>query len=171
MRRLALRVATLAVAAAVALLVALATLPFDRETIVQAFLLAIGSLVLLSFVLWTRGSGGAGPSSFERALEPRAAAPERPAELARMEREVVLGVGNAFYLHYRLRPTLREVAAYRLRERRALELDTGDDDVRAALGDGGWELLRPDRQAPWDRTAPGLPLGHLSRLVSAIERI
>ena len=76
-----------------------------------------------------------------------------------------------FFLHRRLRPTLREIAEQRLRDCRGVELDSGDADVLAALGDDGWELLRPDRKEHWNPDAAGIRLPELERVVAALERI
>jgi hypothetical protein len=172
MRRAAVRSAALAVVAAIILVVALQTLPFRHGVIVQAWLLACGGLILLQLVSATRAPAlDNEPSSFERALRSAPSPPERPPELARLEREVYLGMTGQFYLHRRLRPTLREIAEQRLRDRRGVELDSGDADVLAALGEDGWELLRPDRTEHWNPDAAGIRLAELERVVAALERI
>jgi hypothetical protein len=172
MRRAAVRSAALAVVAVIILVVALQTLPFRHGVIVQAWLLACGGLTLLQLVSATRAPAlDNEPSSFERALRSAPSPPERPPELARLEREVYLGMTGQFYLHRRLRPTLREIAEQRLRDRRGVELDSGDADVLAALGEDGWELLRPDRTEHWNPDAAGIRLAELERVVAALERI
>jgi hypothetical protein len=172
MRRAAVRSAALAAVAAIILVVALRTLPFRHGVIVQVWLLACGGLMLLQLVSATRAPAlDNEPSSFERALRSAPSPPERPPELARLEREVYLGMTGQFYLHRRLRPTLREIAEQRLRDRRGVELDSGDADVLAALGEDGWELLRPDRTEHWNPDAAGIRLAELERVVAALERI
>src|SRR5437763_538511 len=76
---------------------------------VQAWLLALGAVGLLTANLALRAP--LHPSALERALRRRVPEPERPLQLERIERELVLGCGSAFDLHHRLRPTLREIAA------------------------------------------------------------
>ena len=110
-------------------------------------------------------------SAFESALRPPASEAKRPAELARLEREVTLARGSAFYLHVRLCPVLREIASERLRERRGVDLALHPEAARAALGEPLWELVRSNRPAPDDRDAPGLPLARLAEAVDALERI
>jgi hypothetical protein len=172
MRRAAVRSAALAAVAVIILVVALQTLPFRHGVIVQAWLLACGGLILLQLVAATRAPAlDNEPSSFERALRATPARPERPPELARLEREVYLGMTGQFYLHRRLRPTLREIAEQRLRDRRGVELDSGNADVLAALGEDGWELLRPGRTEHWNPDAPGIRLAELEQVVAALERI
>ena len=172
MTRAVVKIAGLAAVAVIGLIVALRTLPFRHGVVVQAWLLACGGLILLKLVVATRAPAlGNEPSSFERALRSAPSPAERPPELARLEREVYLGMTGQFYLHRRLRLTLREIAEQRLRDRRGLELDSGDEDVLAALGEDGWELLRPDRKEQWNPDAAGIQLGELERVVAALERI
>ena len=97
--------------------------------------------------------------------------PQRPAELERLEREVYLSLGSSFYLHHRLRPILREVAANRLLLRHGCDLDRRPEEAHALLGDPAWEWLRPERPEPRDRWAPGPPLAELTAVVDAVERI
>jgi hypothetical protein len=101
----------------------------------------------------------------------RRRASARPRELAKLEREVVLGTATAFDVHMRLRPLLREIAAHRLASRRGLDLDTGSGAVRAALGEDVWRLVRPGVEPPDDRFAPGLPLPALRTALDTLERI
>jgi hypothetical protein len=132
----------------------------------QAWLLALGALGLLTATLALRAP--AQRSALERALRRRPPRPERPLQLERIEREVVLGCGSAFDLHYRLRTTLREVAAQRLAERHGLDLDEAGPDVLTA---DTWALLRPDREPPRDRHAIGMPLARLDVVLAEIEAI
>jgi hypothetical protein len=166
------RAAIWAAVAVAVLVVTLATLPFRHGLIVQGWLLTCGGLILLQLVAATRAPAlDNEPSSFERALRSTTPAPERPPELARLEREVYLGMTGQLFLHRRLRPTLREIAEQRLRDCRGVELDSGDPDVVAALGDDGWELLRPDRKEHGNPDAAGIGLPELERVVAALERI
>ena len=166
------RTAVWAAVAIIALVVALETMPFRHGLIVQSWLLVCGGLILLQLVGATRAPAlDNEPSSFERALRSTTPAPERPPELTRLEREVYLGMTGQFFLHRRLRPTLREIAEQRLRDCHGVELDSGNADVLAALGDDGWELLRPDRKEHWNPDAAGIGLPELERVVAALERI
>jgi len=166
------RTAVWAAVAVIALVVALETMPFRHGLIVQSWLLVCGGLILLQLVGATRAPAlDNEPSSFERALRSTTPAPERPPELTRLEREVYLGMTGQFFLHRRLRPTLREIAEQRLRDCHGVELDSGNADVLAALGDDGWELLRPDRKEHWNPDAAGIGLPELERVVAALERI
>jgi hypothetical protein len=88
---------------------------------------------------------------------------EEPAQLRRLEREVTLGVATAHDLHLKLLPQLREIARCRLER-------TGRRPSEETLG-RWWELLRPDREPPEDKFAPGLPESELRALVADLERM
>ncbi len=110
-------------------------------------------------------------SRLEHALRERVERPQRPPELIRIERELLLGVSSAGHLHRRLLPILRDAAATRLAANHDVELDRRPERARALLGDEAWELLRPDRPEPEDRIAPGLPLARIGALVDTLERL
>jgi hypothetical protein len=133
---------------------------------VRAWLLALGGLGLFTAAFALRTP--AGPSDLERALHCKPPKQERPLQLERIERELVLGAGSAFDLHYRLRQTLREIAAQRLFDRQGLVLDETGPDVLTAET---WALLRPDREAPSDRHATGIPLARLGAIISELESL
>jgi hypothetical protein len=82
---------------------------------------------------------------------------------------VQLGMQTAFDLHYRLRPTLVEIAHNRLAGR-GISLEN-EPRAKAVLGHEAWELLRPEREPPRDRNAPGIRTGELGRVVGVLERI
>ena len=137
----------------------------------EGSLLVAGALVLLVLVQRVRAVDLSGRhSSYELALRRPAPTSTRIGELERIERAVALANANAFDLHFRLRPILREIAAHRL-ARRGLELDGGSPAVPGALGDELWELVRPDRTPPDNRAGPGLPLPRLEAAVGALEAV
>ena len=147
--------------------------PGRRHIGLDAFVLYLGALGLIAAGRATRA---ANPDVHEPTLDdelddPLDALPERPAELARLEREVYLSLGSSFYLHHRLRPLLREVAGHRLLIRHGVDWDARPDAAAAIVGDAAWAWLRPDRPEPRDRWAPGPPIGELRALVDAIESI
>ena len=151
-------------------LAAVVTVP--RERVLDGYVLVVGGLFLLALVRATHAAASdAVAAVFERALLPRTRGGARPLELEHLEREVVLACGNAFDLHARLRPLLREIAAHRLESRRGLALDGGSAEVSRLLGDELAALLRADREPPQDRAAPGIPLGRLAAHVDTLERI
>lgn len=142
-----------------------------RERLVDLYILFLGALVTLTFVRATRAAGSAGVASlFDRALRRPRPEAARPPGLAKLEREVALAASSAFDLHFRLRPTLREIAAHRL-ALRGLDLDRGSGDTRALLGAELWELVRPDRPQPADRFAPGVPLPRVRAMLDTLDKI
>jgi hypothetical protein len=94
----------------------------------------------------------------------------RPRELVKLEREVGLSTETAFDAYYRLRPTVRDVAASRLRLR-GVDLDGSSGSAETLLGPEAWDLVRGDRPRPRDHDAPGLPLERIAAVVSAVEEL
>jgi hypothetical protein len=123
-----------------------------------------GAVVVLAFVVPPPDAvARRRRSGFDAALTAPAEQATRIPGLERMEREVTLGRASSFDLHFRLLPHLREIAAARLeREGKAPSAET--------LG-RWWELLRPDRPAPDDRFAPGIPEDELRALVADLEKL
>jgi hypothetical protein len=144
----------------------------SRTRLLDGYLLFVGGVVALALVHATRLANPVEEESeYERALRRRRPGATRPRDLERIEREVYMSATTSFDFHQRMRPLLREIAAHRLASRRGLELDAGEPETRALLGDATWALLRPDREPPEDRFAPGLPLKDLDTAVTAIEKI
>jgi hypothetical protein len=139
-------------------------LPAQRAIAVHVYLLFLGALLMLVVVsAVSTAAPRARQSGLAAALDAR---PERSgpvSQLAKVEREVTLAIGNAYDLHTRLLPHLREIAAARL-ERRGLR--PGPDTLGR-----WWELLRPDRPEPNERFAPGIPINDLRELVADLETI
>jgi hypothetical protein len=161
------------VLASIALGAALFLLPGRRDTALDVYILFLGALGLVTAVRVTRA---ASPDVHEPSLaaeleDPLDVPPQRPRELERLEREVYLSLGSSFYLHHRLRPVLREIAAHRLLRRHGIELDRSPEAAHRLLGDEAWEWLRPERPEPRDRWASGPPLSELRGVVDALERI
>ena len=165
------RVAT-AISFATAILLPLVVLVPSRRTLFVGIYelvlagIAIGTLVgsfrAFQPEAWMR-------SPFERARE-KPGRPQAIAELNRIDRLVVLGAANEFDLHYRLRPLLRQIAGERLYGRYGLELDRDPDRARALLGEGLWELVRPEREVG-RRSGPGLPAADLAEHVALLEQL
>jgi hypothetical protein len=161
------------VLASIALGAALFLLPGRRDTALDVYILFLGALGLVTAVRATRA---ASPDVHEPSLaaeleDPLDVPPQRPRELERLEREVYQSLGSSFYLHHRLRPVMREIAAHRLLRRHGIELDRSPEAAHRLLGDEAWEWLRPERPEPRDRWASGPPLSELRGVVDALERI
>jgi hypothetical protein len=147
---------------------ALIFLPGRRELVLDLFLLLIASAAILALV---RALSVAIPrAAAEPAVRPRRSS-QRLGELERTERAVLLSASTAFDVHYRLRPILREIAAQRLATRRGFSLDVDTEAARAVVGEETWELVRPEREPPELRFAPGIAALELREVVASLERI
>ena len=113
MRRRLLAVGAAGVAALVVLVIVLAAVPDRRALALQVYAFGLCAIVLL----WLLGRTGAArdeSSAFEEARRVGPPDDEAVVDLARVEREVTLGVANAYDLHYRLRPRIRAIVTSRL---------------------------------------------------------
>jgi hypothetical protein len=138
--------------------------PGERRVAIHIYLLFLGALLMLVVVSAVSAAAPrARRSDLASALDERQPPAGPVSQLAKVEREVTLAIGNAYDLHTRLLPHLREIAAARL-ERRGLR--AGPDTLGR-----WWELLRPDRPEPSERFAPGIPASDLRALVADLERI
>jgi hypothetical protein len=156
------RVAILVGVLTVGFVVVLGVRPLPVDRIVAGYVLALAAVGLAASTRALRAGAARPPASpLEYALARKPEQQVRPPELVRIEREVTLGTGSAGHLHHRLIPLLREAAVARL----------GPGFSRERLGDETWELLRPDRPEPDDRTAPGLPLRRIRAIVSTLEEL
>lgn len=155
-----------------ALLVTLAVVPGRTGVAVRAFVLLLAAYALAQLLALLRASlPEPRTSPVEEALRTPGRRRNRVPELERIEREVMLGVATAFDFHFRLRPTLRRIAAELLRSRRGVDLDGSPEAARRALGDETWELVREDREPPPERFAPGIELAALRRVVASLEAL
>lgn len=145
----------------IGLAIALGLRPISVREILAAYVLALTAISLAELTRmarteeeWERSS-----SDLERALAPRKSVRVRPTELVRVERDLTLSASSAGEFHARMRPLLLAIVTARVRHpREALDVET-------------WELLRPDRPAPDDRAAPGVPLRRIAELVDTIESL
>jgi len=166
------RVAGSVVCATFALVVLLGTGPISTGKILAGYLLVLAAIALAALMRHARtGSEWEEASRFDEALRGRVAAPARPPELARMEREITLGSSSAAHLDMRLLPILREAAAARLAAHHNVELARRPEAARRLLGEDAWELLRPDRPESDDMSASGLPLRRIREVVETLERL
>jgi cell division protein FtsW (lipid II flippase) len=130
-----------------------------RGLALHIYVVVIGALLLIGFV--AEATGEHRGSAFDTALGERSDPHPAIAEVARLEREVTLSTATAQDLHLRLLPTLREIAWSRLER-------AGREPGPETLG-RWWELLRPDREPPEDRFAPGISERDLRDLVGDLE--
>jgi hypothetical protein len=148
--------------------ITIAVAPGQAAPAVDAYLLAVGTLALLLAIARTLGTLPRERPTRLDAAPAASISQSRPRELVKLEREVGLSTETAFDAYYRLRPTVRAVAASRLRLR-GLDLDAPSGSAEALLGPETWDLVRPDRPRPRNHDAPGLPLERIAAVVGAVE--
>ncbi len=100
----------------------------------------------------------------------RRAPRRRVRQLEELEHTVGFSASTAFDAHYRLRPILTRIADHRL-ALRGTGLRASPQRAQQLLGAEAWELIRPDRAEPADRTAPGLDLPRLGRILDRLDGI
>jgi hypothetical protein len=148
--------------------------PFPVERAFALWILLLAAIVLSELVRPPAGVDRRHArlaARFDEALRPSRPETQRPAELERLEREIVLAVGTAAFAHRRLLPRLRTAAAARLAVHHGIGLERRPEAARALLGEHAWELLRPDRPQPKDPNGPGVPRPHIEALVERIESL
>ena len=128
---------------------------------VLAVLVAAGAVRALSAAL---------PFARHRRDKQAESALEDPADFARIGRAIASGTASAGDLHLRLRPILRDVASDGLR-RHGVELDADPAGAQRLLAPTTWELVRPDRPAPADSFARGLPAAQLDLVLDDLEAL
>jgi hypothetical protein len=159
-------------AIATALLLALVlAFPGRRATFAAGYALVLGALAVVALVASLRSLL---PAPWERSpFERRRDEPAGPPaidELERIDRLVVLGCSNAFDLHYRLRPLLRDLTSERLHAAHGAELERDSELAAQLLGDELWSVVRPDRELG-RRHGPGLGTADLRRIVERLEAL
>ncbi len=160
-----------ALAAVLALAILLALRPLSTSRALAIWLVLVAAIALLRLVRHSRERSGTPNARFEAALRrPPAGAPE-PVELLRVERYLDLGIAGAGHAHHRLLPVLRETAAARLASRHGIELERRPEAARELLGEDVWELLDPERPAPSDRFAPGVPRKRVAAVIERLESL
>ena len=171
MRHFVLRAVEALLLPTVALGIVAAAAPGRLPLAGHVYLLVLSGAALIALVAALRRAYPSGPSPFELGLATASAPPpERLPQLARLEREVALASANAFDLHFRLRPILRETAVGLLAIR-GVDLDGQPERARALLGDDLFQLVRGERREPLDRTGPGLPPARLREAVDRLEAL
>jgi len=167
-----IRVTQLPALLTVVLVVLLIVLPGSTELVLHVYAIAIAAIAIVHLVRAIRTAHpGAAASPFDAALRKRTRHDERLPELARVEREVSLGMATAFDLHYRLRPPLRRIAGELLAARRGIDLDGSPEAARKVLGDETWEVVRADREPPRERYGAGMELATLQTVVTSLEAL
>jgi hypothetical protein len=140
-------------------------LPGHRAGVADAWLVAVAVLGVVAGAVTARRA-----ADRTRPLVPvrRSTGVRRPADLERLERELVLmRVSGMHARQVRLR--LRRVADARLAARHGIDLDTDPARASALLGPAVWALIEvPSPSAA--RDAPALDLGQLRAAIESVER-
>jgi hypothetical protein len=155
--------------ATVGLAIGLLMRPGDRNRAFEAYVLCLGALGVVALSQTAVRSFPAPTASrLQEATKRRRKTEPRVPELERLERELEMAMESAYDTYFRLRPTLREIAASRL-ALSGVELDRPDGRAEALLGPDLWALVRPDLARPSDHRAAGLRLPEIERAVEALE--
>lgn len=158
--------AGLGVAATAVLLAAASLAPEHRLGLFEADLLVVGGLGLVAAV---RAVQTALPPALPTARRQPAAAPVRPADLQRLERQILLAETSGLDAH-RLRMMMRETAACRLAGNHAVDLEADPAAAERLLGPELWAVVGRKPGRPPDRDGPRLHPDELVRLLDALER-
>jgi hypothetical protein len=164
------KAAFLALAALAALGIALA-LGAPPATAVQVVLVATGAVVALSAVLRVRLALPRPTFLLERSSQRGRSMSRRPPSptLDALEWTLLFSAERELDLYGRLRPLLRDISAARLA---ALGVDLDRSPKAAALlGPELWSIVRPDREPPADRHAPGPGLPAIERALADLEAV
>jgi hypothetical protein len=158
-----LLVAGVALTGAAAVL--LVALPGRRAGVADAWLTGAAALGVVAGAVAARRAADRTRPLMPARRSPRA---RRPAELERLERELVLmRVSGMHARQVRLR--LRRVAAARLAARHGVDLEADPARASALLGPAAWALIQvPSPSAA--RDAPALDLAALRAAIEAVER-
>jgi len=142
-----------------------------RARVLDAYLVALGGVVMLMLIRTARELLADRPqSAFDAALAEMRRKP-RPDRGIALERDVELSRLNEFHFHMRLRPVLREITAIRLRRRYGVELDREPARARELVPSAAWDAVRPNRPPPRDRLASGPSLASMREIVAELERL
>ena len=168
-RSAVLRLAFPVAVTTVALVVALA-LGAPQDIALAACVLFLGALALAGRVRETIAVLPASDDLGEL-LRRRERREERLPQLATLERGLDSGRWSTLDLHHRLRPLVCEIAAARLARGHGVDLERETERAHALVGPRVWELVRPEREPPQERLAPGWPPKELWALVEELEGI
>jgi hypothetical protein len=155
----------------VALFVTLVIAPDRSKLATHIWLLVVLGLAFVALLRIVDDAFPTGHSPFFASLTQASQPVQRPASLARIEREVSMAGASAFDVHFRLRPVLVDLAGDLLAARRGIDLQREPERARTALGEPAWEIVRPDRPEPQERDQPGMEPPELDRVITALEQL
>lgn len=137
----------------------------------QITLVASAAVAALVLALQVRGAVPRPAFLFERSSQRRRSMSRRPPSpsLDALEWTLLFSAERELDLYGRLRPLLRDISTARLA---TLGLDLDRSPAAAGLlGPELWSIVRPDREPPADRHAPGPGLPAIERALARLEDI
>ncbi len=138
--------------------------------VVRLYLVVAAAALVLAFVSFIGAAVPTSVSEFDALLQPSPPRPARSPSLDQLERLLAVRP-SAGDVHLRLRPVLVEIAAARLWTAQGIDLHADPEAARRLLDPLAWDLVRPDREPPADRLAPGPSLAALAAAVDALEAL
>lgn len=142
-----------------------------RGLLVEAYLLAIGAVLLLALVRTIRAKVRSDRSSaYDTTAGRLHVFPPDTGALALTD-DLHLSMASEFHLHVRLCPLLREIASYRLRVHYGVDLTAEPLRARDLIGEPVWELIDPRRPKPKYGPARGPSLVCLREIIAALENL
>lgn len=110
------------------------------------------------------------PERFELELRQPPTPTTEIAGLRSVETDLRMSTASAFGLEFRLKPMLRDLAAWRLARNHGVDLATAPDAARQILGDPLWNLTRASETFPEFRDA-GPPIEDVDAGLDRLARI
>jgi hypothetical protein len=170
MRRRALGLAVWMVAATAALAVALDLGPRERDLALAAYLDFVCALVLGALAA-TVGSSLPSSRALHGGRRPaRAPTPQRPEQLASVERQCDRGKGSELELSARFLALVEQIVSAVLARRRGVSLEREPGRSRGIVGERVWSLVTVDSRAR-PPAAPRRTLEELGNVVDDLEAI
>jgi hypothetical protein len=143
----------------------LVVLPSHRAGVADAWLVAVAALGVVAGAVAARRAADLTRPPVPVRRSPQA---RRPADLERLERELLLARTSGMHAR-QVKLRLRRVAAARLAARHGIDLDTDPARASALLGPAAWALIEvPSPSAA--REAPALDLEALRATIEVVER-
>ena len=165
MRRLALRLAGLALAATAALFLVVDLGARRRGLAVEVYLDVLCALLLVGLVAAVRARLPVARELHHRRDHPVVRKPVRPQQLEWLERQIGDVHDAGYELPYRFQPLVRNIAAAALVRRHGVVIDREPERAEAIVGDRLWKLIRPDDPVK------EVPPGGIKALVDDLEAI
>lgn len=144
--------------------------PEARESSVRSALVVAG----VAGCWWVLRRSGAltrsTPERFEAELRRPPFEHRELSQLRKLDTAIRMAASNAFGVEFMLKPLVRELAGWRLRRSRGLDLGTNASLDRELLGERLWRLTDAAVVRP-DNDAPGVSLIEIQAAITDLERL